>query len=166
MPTVNLSSSFSFASDQDWEWQVLGNTASLITLSNGINTQTFAGSFSYSPDGIVSGTVTATTFSVSGALVYSVTGMTANATQMQTYAESFGDTQSTHAYVLQGADVINGSSGADYLMGYGGNDTLTGNAGTDTIDGGTGTDTVVYAANRADLQIVYSGSGTLFTVTG
>jgi Tol biopolymer transport system component/methionine-rich copper-binding protein CopC len=164
MPTVNLASSFSFASDLDWEWEVLGNTASLITLGDGTHTQTFSGSFSYSPDGVVSGTVTATTFSLNGALVYSITGMAANATQIQAYAESFGDTQATNAYVLQGADVINGSAGADTLLGYEGNDTLTGGGGNDLIDGGGGNDTVVYAANRADVQVLYAGSGTLFTV--
>src|SRR4051812_14451619 len=113
MSSVSLSSSFDFSSSQDWEWDVISNTSSSIVIASGVNKQTFSGSFAYTDAGIVSGTTTATSFFVNNALVYSVTGMSASAAQLQVFADTFGDTQATYAYVLRADDTITGSSGSD-----------------------------------------------------
>lgn len=53
--------------------------------------------------------------------MFSVTGMNMSAVQAQVFAETAADTQATYAYVLAGADTINGT-GADTLAGGAGND--------------------------------------------
>jgi hypothetical protein len=164
MAVVTLSSSFDFSSSQDWEWEVASNTATSLSIISSSTKQTFTGNFAYSPDGIVSGTTTGTSFFVNNALVYAVTGMSSSATQLQVHADTFGDTQQTYAYVLQSNDTINGSSGNDTLNGYAGNDAITGGAGNDTIDGGAGTDSAVYSGNFSAASIQYSASTGSFTI--
>jgi hypothetical protein len=169
MSTITLSSSFSFASDQDWEWQVTSHSASSLVISSDVYRQTFSGSFTYDADGNVSGTTTGTSFFVNNALVYAITGMSASAATLFAFAETVGDTQLTNGYVLQGNDVINGSAGADTLLGYAGNDTITGGAGNDIVDGGIGTDSAVFPGNYAAATIQYSaatGKFTIVTATG
>lgn len=151
MATVTLSKSFNFQSAQDWNWVVTGASMSAITITNGAYEQVFAGNFSYSGDNLSGGTVTSTGFYTSGALVYSVTGMSADALTMQRFAETYGDTQETYAYVLQGADTIKGSAGADTLCGYAGNDKLLGNGGNDKLLGGGGSDVLTGGAGNDTL---------------
>jgi Ca2+-binding RTX toxin-like protein/methionine-rich copper-binding protein CopC len=164
MAVVTLSSSFSFASDQDWDWEVTAYSASSLTITSGIYKQVFTGSFTYNASGDVSGTASGTTFYTNDAVVYSVTGLSSSASKLQTFADTYGDTQDTYAYVLVGNDTITGSSGADNLRGYAGTDVINGGAGNDTIDGGTGTDTAVFSGNYADATITYSSVSKAFTV--
>ncbi len=164
MATVTLSRSFDFSAPQDWDWQTTAATPTNISITNGTYQQTFNGSFTYSDAGVVSGTVTASSFLSNGSLIYSVTGMTSNATVLQNFVDNAGDTAQTYAFVLQGNDIIKGSSGNDVLLGYGGDDTLYGNGGNDTIDGGTGNNTVVFAGNYAAATITYSAATGKFTV--
>lgn len=143
MATVNISQPFTFLAAQDWAWDVVGTpTSTTLTISDGTHRMTFNGSFTYPDDNTVNGTVTATYYYVSGSLVFSVTGMSSDAHQLQIYAETPGDTQETFAYVLSGNDTINGSSGNDVLVGYNGNDILKGNGGSDVLYGYAGTDTL------------------------
>ena len=165
MAVVNLSQSFSFASDQDWDWEVAGATSSSLTITNGTYKQSFSGSFSYDPDGNVSGTATATSFYSNNALVYSISGLSVSAAKLQEFADTFGDTQETYAYTLRGNDTITGSSGSDALLGYAGNDVINGGAGNDTIDGGDGTDTALFSGNYATAAISYSAITKAFTIT-
>lgn len=150
MANVTLHTSFDMLSPQDWGWEVNAATASFMSITDGVHTQTFDGSFSYSPSGAVSGSVSSTRYYVGGVLAYTVTGMTAGANSaavLQAHAETVGDTQPTYAYVLSGNDSIRGSSGNDTLLGYAGNDTLNGAGSTDAMLGGAGNDTYVVNAS-------------------
>lgn len=147
MATVNVFSSFSFLAAQDWDFTVTTANATTIVIQNfGLGfRQTFTGSFTYVFDPyigeqVVNGTVTSTAFAVNGITVYSVTGMNKDAHTLMDFANTTGDTQATYAYVLSGADTINGSPGNDTLLGYGGSDTIFGNGGNDSIIGGPGAD--------------------------
>ncbi|MBE2202671.1 MAG: hypothetical protein IAE79_28930 [Anaerolinea sp.] len=150
MSSVVISSSFNFLSDQDWDWEVSTATPSNIAIFNGPYLQTFAGSFVYDANGTVFGTTTSSSFYFNNALVYSVSGMSADATQLQIFASTYGDTQQTYAYVLKGNDSIKGSVGNDVLLGY---------AGDDTVDGGSGIDTAVYRGNLANYTLTKGAGG-------
>lgn len=165
MATLTLSSAFGFASDQDWAWEVTSSSASSLVISNGVYKQVFSGSFTYNDQGIVFGSVSSTSFYINNALVYLVSGMSSNATQLQVHANTAGDTQETYAYVLQSNDTIFGSSGNDDLLGYAGNDVIKGGLGNDTLNGGTGTDSAVFASNFAAASVQYSSATASFTVT-
>lgn len=159
MTTLTISSAFDFSSSQDWNWTATGATATAITITNGSGyRQTFSGAFSYDSNGNVSGTTNGTNFYLNDALVYSATNMEASAAQLSTFANTYGDTQDTYAYVLRGNDAITGSSGNDVINGYAGVDTITGGAGNDIIDGGVGTDNAVYSGARASYTITQSGN--------
>ncbi|MHB1360262.1 MAG: DUF4214 domain-containing protein [Rhodocyclaceae bacterium] len=159
MSAVTLSRSFNFLSDQDWDWVATQATATNIIIESGTYKQTFTGSFTYGANDVVYGTTTSSSFFINNALIYSVTGMSANATQLQVHANTYGDTQQTYAYVLQGNDLIRGSTGNDVLLGYAGNDTLEGGGGNDILDGGSGIDTALFSSNRANYTVSQSGSG-------
>lgn len=172
MAIVTLASKFSFVSSQDWDWEVAKLSTSFISIENTIYRQSFDGSFELSPDGIISGKATASSFYVDNTLVYSITGMNADATKLQGFVENEGDTQQTYAFVLGGDDTIIGSADADALAGYAGNDNLSGGAGNDliiagsgndTISGGAGDDTVTFSGARANYTVVKTATG--ITVT-
>lgn len=172
MAIVTLASKFSFSTNQDWDWMVAKLSSSFISVENANYRQSFDGSFAITPDGIITGNATASNFYVDDALVYSITGMTADATQLQVFVENEGDTQQTYAFVLSGNDTINGSADADVLAGFGGNDTMSGGAGNDliiagsgndTISGGAGNDTVIFSGARANYTVVKTAAG--ITVT-
>lgn len=172
MAIVTLASKFSLASNQDWDWEIAKLSTSFISIENTIYRQSFDGSFELSPDGIISGNATASNFYVDNTLVYSITGMNADATKLQVFVENEGDTQQTYAFVLSGNDTINGSADADVLAGFGGNDNLSGGAGNDliiagsgndTISGGAGDDTVTFSGARANYTVVTTATG--ITVT-
>ncbi len=165
MAQLTLSGSFNFSAAQDWEWEVIGAGATLITITNGAYKQTFTGNFAYDEEGVLSGLVTGTTFFQNNSAVYTVTGLSVSAAQLETHADTFGDTQQTYAYVLSGSDSIQGSSGNDGLLGYGGNDTINGGTGNDTINGGAGTDVAVLAGNFAAASVEYLAGSSSFVVT-
>ncbi len=149
MANVTLSTSFNMLAPQDWAWEVNSATASFLSISDGVHTQTFNGSFSYSQSGAVSGTVDSTRYYVNGALTFTVTAMGAgfnSAAVLQQHAEVAGDTQETYAYVLGGNDSIVGSASNDTMLGYAGNDTLNGAGGSDAMLGGAGNDLYVVNA--------------------
>lgn len=142
MANVTLSASFNFLAAQDWDWEVSAATATLVSITDGVHTQTFNGSFTYSGDSFL-GSVSSTRYYENGQLLYTVTGMTAgsnSAAVLQQHAETAGDTQATYAYVLSGNDSIVGSSGNDTILGYAGNDTIKGGSGSDLMLGGSGND--------------------------
>jgi len=140
MATATLSQAFNFLSSQDWNWVVSSYSSTSLTIQSATYKQTYTGSFRYTNAGDVSGTMTGTKFYINNALVYSVTGASASASTMQGFAETYGDTQATYAYVLRGNDTINGSNTTDVLIGYAGNDRLNGNGGADKLYGYTGND--------------------------
>jgi Ca2+-binding RTX toxin-like protein len=140
MANVTLYQSFDFLSAQDWFWVITEATASRLTISDGIHDQTFGGSFTYDNNSNIYGITTSSSFYKNNSLVYSSTGMSSDAHQLQIHAETYGDTQQTYAYVLQGNDNLNGSVFNDTLVGHAGNDVLNGNSGNDILIGGTGSD--------------------------
>ncbi len=165
MATVTVLTSFDFSAAQEWDWTVTSNTATFISITNGLDRQDFSGNFTYDSAGNVSGTVTGTSFYINGTEQYAVTGMSSSASVLQVFALNSGDTQQTNAYVLQGNDIIRGSAGNDVLLGYAGDDMIYGNGGNDTIDGGTGNNTVVFSGPLASAKISYSAATQKFTVT-
>lgn len=156
MATVTLSQSFDFLSDQDWVWVVSAYSSTSLIITSGLYTQEFGGSFTYDYYGNVYGTVISSSFLINNSSVYTATGMSASAHQLHIHALTFGDTQATYSYVLQGNDTINGSAGNDTLVGYGGNDVLKGNGGADVIYGYDGNDTLIGGAGNDTLT---GGSG-------
>lgn len=172
MAVVTLSKKFDFNSNQDWDWVATQTQPSAITIENAGYKQTFAGTFNYSANGMISGSATATSFFFNNELVYAVTDMSVDAATLQTFVETEGDTQQTYTFVFSGADTFNGSADADGLNGYAGNDILNGNggndliwggSGNDTIDGGAGFDTARYSGVRADYTIAKTASGVTVT---
>lgn len=138
MATVTLYKAFSFQAAQDWPWDIVGTpTTTNVTIADtgNVHMQVLTGIGFASSDGesVTGGTVTGTQYKLNGSLVYKVTGMSVSATKMQTFAETYGDTQATYAYVLRANDTITGSRGNDTINGYAGNDTLTGGAGADNF---------------------------------
>ena len=104
---------------------------------------------------------------ISGALVGSVEGASASATQFMTFVKA-GDTVGAVLFVLSGHDLINGSAFADYLAGgngsdaisgAGGDDQLIGNSGNDLLDGGAGTDAAIYGAVAANFTLTRTATG-------
>ena len=143
MASLTLSNSFSFLADQDWDWVVTVATSNSLTISDGVHTQVFTGSFTYPSPGVVAGTVTGSTYAENGVPIYTLTGISKSAAQLAEFAQTPGDTQATYAFILSGNDTITGSSGDDTLLGYAGNDLLDGGAGADKLDGGAGNDTYI-----------------------
>lgn len=88
--------------------------------------------------------------------------MAADATRLQGFVETEGDTQETYAFVLSGDDTINGSADADALAGFGGNDTISGGAGNDLIIGVSVTD----KTGADGIDSVASAERLLFTDSG
>jgi len=162
MANLTLHAGFSFMTHQDWYWDVTQYSASSITISDGLHTQRFFGSFTFNYDRAY-GQVSATEYYEGGKLMYSVTGMSSvfnDASRLQSHAETNGDTQATYAYVLGGNDSISGSSSKDVLAGYAGADKLDGKAGADILLGGAGNDTY-YVDNIGDK--VYETTSTTST---
>jgi Ca2+-binding RTX toxin-like protein len=150
MTTATLHTEFDMLAPQDWDWDVNSASATYLSITDGVHTQTFNGSFTYGAFGTVSGTVGSTRYYLNNLLVYTVTGMSAgadSASVLQRHAAMAGDTQETYAYVLSGSDSIAGSAGNDTILGYSGNDTLNGGGGSDVMLGGTGND--IYIVNVA-----------------
>lgn len=172
MAIVTLASKFSFSTSQDWDWLVAKLSTSFISVENANYRQSFDGTFALSPDGIISGVATASNFYINDTLVYAITGMAADATRLQGFVETEGDTQETYAFVLSADDTIHGSADADALAGFGGNDTISGGAGNDliiagrgndTLSGDAGHDTVAFSGARANYTVVKTAAGVTVT---
>lgn len=113
-----------------------------ISLSDGIHTGTYYGSFSYSAAGDVYGTLTGYKSWEGGTLTLSVTGASVNAFDYYSAIQS-GDGELAVGITLAGNDSVTGSRFDDSLAGFLGKDTIDGGAGNDLILGGIGTDRLV-----------------------
>ena len=153
MATLTVSKSFSMLAAMDWNWEVTSYSATSVVISDGIHKQTFTGNFSFSNAGVVSGTVTQTRYydSNGSSLAYTLGNTSLSASQLQVFAETYGDTQQTYAFALSGNDTVTGSSGSDTLLGYGGNDTISAGMGADELRGGDGNDVLVGGAGNDKL---------------
>ena len=66
---------------------------------------------------------------------------------------------------MRGADSLVGNEGNDTLKGGAGDDTLSGGIGSDSLEGGAGNDIAVFSGLRKNYTVVWSASGSAFTVT-
>lgn len=82
------------------------------------------------------------TYSATGALLESYSGMSIPGGVYQSYAQA-NNSIGLNTYIFRGNDVITGSNFRDVLCGYAGKDILNGRAGADTLIGGTGNDTYI-----------------------
>lgn len=107
------------------------------------------------------GTITAIWhYSMSGAYVDALTGLSMPITQLQpllSAAATGASIAALHARLMTGNDTLAGEDGNDILSGAAGNDTMSGGAGNDTLDGGTGAD-VLQGGTGRDLATYESSS--------
>ncbi|HEY8382005.1 MAG TPA: M10 family metallopeptidase C-terminal domain-containing protein [Microvirga sp.] len=115
--------------------------------------------FTYNSDGDpVSGTVTSYIAVDAGRTILEMSGFFVPVEDVvaATLSYSTVDDAALLADLLQGQDVVFGSSNDDILKGYGGYDTIRGGAGNDDIDGGSGNDFLLGAAGE---DYISGGSG-------
>jgi serralysin len=125
-------------------------TDTQFALRDGAWLEEFTGSFTYANGGITGGTVSSWTESLSGQMVFRVTGASVAVTDLATWAATNNNVAAKTAF-FAGADSFAGSVAADRMFGYAGNDTITdpggsnylrGDEGNDSISGGTGFDDI------------------------
>ena len=104
-------------------------------------TDVFGTGFTYDAQSrFTGGTISRLDQTDSGALQFRLQGSYSAVTVASFLDQGPAGAAGLRAFLLAGADTVNGSSGADVLLGLGGNDTLRGGAGADRLDGGTGND--------------------------
>lgn len=148
---------------------VVSYDASHITLSDGVRTGTYYGTFSYSSVGLVGGTITGYDAYLNGVLTLTARQGNVDALIFNGYLSS-GDADGANSYALRfadnlngsvfddkirgysGSDIIYGGTGGDLLQGDNGNDTLTGNAGADILNGVGGNDSLLGSGGRDALN--------------
>lgn len=119
-----------------------------ITVSNGVQTSVYTGSFSYLGN-IVTGTLTGYDEYYGGVLLGSARGIIADATSIM--AEVYrGNAQGAFSIAFAGIDNFTGSTGNDVIIGYGGPDTFFGGRGNDILEGRDSVDTAIYSGARSE----------------
>jgi Ca2+-binding RTX toxin-like protein len=124
--------------------------ASQITITVGVDSATYYGSFTYSAYGLSGGTITGYTAYTNGVVSGTVTNGNVNALTYYSYL-NYPDPVGAYTYVFRGADIVNGSAFADQIRGFGNADALYGNGGADIIRGDGGVDTIVGGAGNDTL---------------
>ncbi|MBS1197371.1 MAG: hypothetical protein H6R18_1156, partial [Proteobacteria bacterium] len=143
--------------------------SSQITIVSGSTTQNYYGyNFVYGNNSVVGGTLTGTNYydSLNGGLQYQISGLNHSAASVYSYVAS-NNQNGLIQYLLNGPDVINGSSGDDLLYGYDMSDTIYGGGGNDTLVGGTYGDSMVggqgndtyYLYDNNDVLVEYANEG-------
>ncbi len=122
-----------------WYGQVITNTSTTITISDGYAQGTYTGSFTYGDFGHVYGTLTGYRAHVNGQLHYAVTDFAVSAYQFS-MAIDVGNADHAYRMIFGRADTMHGSSGADAVRSYDGNDRVFGYGGNDRAWGGDGGD--------------------------
>ncbi len=150
---------------------LVGATASQITLSDNVHTDTIEGNFTYGGTQVF-GTVTNIeeyTNSTNGrgpVLDVQISGLSVDANAAGNFILN-NQVQALLQLALGGSNTITGSTGNDTLVGYTGNDVFIPNGGFDTIKGGTGFEQVVIHASinsatvsvTPDFTVVSSNEG-------
>lgn len=124
------------------------------------NAAVYLGNFSYNDVGVINGVIDGYDLFNGAMLQAQVRGVSLDATAVQQVLVQ-GDQQTIQSAVLQGNDLIEGSSEADRLTGLGGNDLIYGMSGNDVLIGGDGSDTLVGGPGNDTLV---GGSGLDFAV--
>ncbi len=142
------------------------NTHIRIIDSLGYHKSDYYGSFTYSANGAVFGTMISTYYESSLDLSFSITDFSVDANTAFSFI-NLRQSSNFEKLILAGNDTINGSSRNDVLLGYEGNDNFYPGSGSDSIDGGNGFDTLNFSGNRADYTISKVGSNvSVKTTTG
>jgi len=126
-------------------------TASQFTLRDGAWLEEFTGQFTYSNGSIAGGTVSSWTESLSGQMVFKITGASVAVTDLATWAATNNNAAAKAAF-LGGADSLVGSQAADRMFGFGGNDTISGGGGSNYLRGDDGDDSIAGGANFDDIN--------------
>lgn len=119
----------------------------------------YLGTFTYYPDGSVSGNVDTMRHYQLGVLVDKATGLNKDIGALMVAADAGGASFLT--YIMGDSDVINGSGGDDVLVGLGGRDFMFGKGGNDTLFGGDEGDNL-YGEKGNDFLSGEKGSDDLF----
>lgn len=155
MATVTFNTPLNMATMFTWYGAITGITSSRISISDGVHTGTYIGSFSATATDLF-GTMTGYQQFTGSTLNYVVSGANADAHTMATFIQA-NQLQAAFEFALKGDDSVTGSSGADLMMSFAGTDSLRGNGGNDTIDGGDGLDTAFYTGPRSQYTVTNSG---------
>lgn len=126
-------------------------TATRFTLQDGPWQDDFTGQFTYANDSISGGTLTSWKQSLSGQMVFDVTGFSLPVTQFVTWATT-NNNEAAKSAILAGADGVIGSQAFDRMRGYAGNDTIDGGGGDDYLRGDEGDDSLSGGAGFDDLN--------------
>lgn len=124
-------------------------TATQFILRDGAWQDEFTGQFTYANDSISGGTIASWKQSLSGQMVFELTGASVPVTQLATWAATGNDEAAKTAF-LAGHDSITGSQVADRMHGYGGDDTVIGAGGDDFLRGEAGDDSISGGAGFDD----------------
>jgi hypothetical protein len=143
-------------------FSLAGATSTQITLTNGINTDTIDGNFTYGGTQVF-GTITSIeefTGSSNGlgpTLDAQIGGLNIDASVAENLIAT-NQVQALLQLALGGNNVITGSNGNDTLIGYAGNDVFIPNGGFNTIQGGAGFEQVVIHAPIETATVNVSGN--------
>lgn len=111
---------------------ITGYTSTSISLSDGVHSGTYSGSFNYSSATALSNSIiTGYAGYSNGQLSSRVSGLSVSLSTIDSYSQS-GNALGLYQIALSGNDTINGSGFNDALQGFGGNDTINGTTGIDT----------------------------------
>lgn len=116
-------------------------TATAFTLQDGPWRDEFTGQFTYSNGELSGGTVATWTQSLSGQMVFQVTGFSVPATTFALWAAT-DNNEAAKSTILGGADLIRGSDAVDRMRAYAGDDTVEGRGGDDYLRGDEGNDSI------------------------
>ncbi|MCC6466901.1 MAG: hypothetical protein IT563_01155, partial [Alphaproteobacteria bacterium] len=137
MATAIFYQPFDMTTFAAWAGETISATSVQIVTSNGVQNQSFDGSFTYNLSGdLTGGTVTRTTYFVGGTgygtTIYQVSSLSLGAPTLMGYVLAYNN-DATQNYLFSGLDSFTGSSGDDVIKPYGGNDVVNGKAGSDTV---------------------------------
>lgn len=132
MAVVNFYVQADMSNPTFWYGSITGYTSTSISLSDGVRSGTYSGSFNYSSETALSNSIiTGYAGYSNGQLSSRVSGLSVSLSTLDSYSQS-GNTLGLYQIALSRNDTINGSGFNDALQGFGGNDTINGTTGIDT----------------------------------
>jgi hypothetical protein len=139
MGTVTAYKALNLVSPTIYYGEVTSHSANHITISDGVRSGTYFGSFTFTASGLAGGTITGYDFYENGVLAAKYRGGNVDALTLDAYLTD-NNAPGAYGYALRGSDTINGSAVADKLRGFAGSDVLNGGGGNDYLQGDAGTD--------------------------
>ena len=141
------------SNEEVWFGTLTEADADHLTVTNGVLTATYYGSFTYDAFGTPAGTITGMEQFVGTTQAFEVTGLALDAV----YLSGFFSVPEFEAAAFSGADSFQGSAFNDTLMSFDGNDTINGGGGFDYLEGGRGND--LYIVNGGDTVFESASEG-------